>query len=81
MKNQYMTQKKKNLSKILINFPKIHIKFFLKWNINMTEKKENVLKILIKLYENSLKKNFWNEKSIYDPKKIFQNPHKLHKNS
>ena len=44
MKNHYMTQKKENRSKILINFMK---KKCLKGKINMTQKKKNLSKILI----------------------------------
>ena len=32
-------------------------------------KKEIFFENTHKLHENSLQKNFWNEKSIYDPKK------------
>ena len=49
----------------------------------MTKQKEKSFKNTHKIYENSWKKNFSNEKSIYDSKKgkSFKNTHKLHENS
>ena len=49
----------------------------------MTKTKEKSSKNTHKLYKNSYKKIFSNEKSMYDSKKekSFENTHKLHKNS
>ena len=53
-----MTQKKKKISKILINLMKIHKKKFWKCKINMIQKKKNVSKILINFMKIQKKKNF-----------------------
>ena len=77
-----MTQKKKNLSKILINFMKNHKKKIFKWKIN-DSKKKNVSQMLMNFMKiHKIKKNL-NRKSIYDPKKekSFENIHIFHKNS
>ena len=60
MKNQYMTKKKENLSKILINFMKIHKKKTFEMKNQYDSKKEKSSENTHKLHENSLKKKFRN---------------------
>ena len=79
MKNQYMTQKKKNLSKIPLNFKNIHKKKMFKQKINMTQKK----KILLNFMNIHKKKNLKRKINMTQKNDVNRDPillpHRLHK--